>query len=124
MKYLKGYFKSLHPILPAKFENNTLVIGKGNLEIKIDTGFDGNLSIPLEYLNLLSYKEIGTVSVTDYKNRSWTEEFFETKVNINGTEKDCDFLVGDFLIGMEFLNESFEYININFQKNRIRLKFK
>jgi len=124
LKSIKGYFKSLQPYVLAEINNGILVFGKGNLKVKIDTGFDGALCIPEEFRKKLDCEFAGTILVTDYKMKARNEKFYLTKIYIGKKLHEFDFITGDFLIGMEFLNEIFSKMDFNFDSNKILLKLK
>ncbi|MBX7046136.1 MAG: hypothetical protein K1X86_09885 [Ignavibacteria bacterium] len=124
MKTIRGYFHFLQPYIAGQIKGKQLILGKGPLKIKIDTGFDGALCIPLFYKKEINHNFGGRIVVYDYKMKPRKENFYEAKVKIFNKEYEFDFIIGDFLIGMEFMKEVFEKIQIDFAQNKIALNLK
>lgn len=124
MKIIKGYFHFLQPYISARIKDNKLEFGKGPLKIKLDTGFDGALCIPRSYKKQIAHKFSGRIIVYDYKMKSRNEKLYETKIHLGNKQYDFDFIMGDFLIGMEFMKEVFQSVSIDFTKNKINIYLK
>ena len=98
---MNGFFKFGNPVI-------TLVINGNNIEVLLDTGFNGFIMLPSNIIKNLKLKQIG---ISDYLTASGEEritgvfiatiQFFNEEIEIPVLSTDADFS----LAGMELFHD-------------------
>lgn len=98
---MKGFFKFGCPAIK-------LLIEKEEIEVIIDTGFNGHLMLPENTINKLNLKQIG---ISDYSTASGEEKLtkvYKAKINFFDKEIEIPILSTNAeysLVGMELFHE-------------------
>jgi len=121
MAHLKGTVNSYRPFLKTKCHNGRLIIGIGSNKIKVDTGFDGGIVAPKEILNELNLTSLGERDIADFENNFKKKEVFLGEIKIREQIYEITFMEGDFLLGMELMDDVFKTLKINFENNKFSL---
>lgn len=124
MPKVKGRIKEdFSPVIAAGIlKDGRLSLGKGDLELLVDTGFNGDISAPSEILNGLDLKYWGAVPIQLADGKVTTQDLWSGTVVLGGLENEALFSEGEFLLGMDLAAELFSYLLIDFQNNTLTLE--
>jgi len=122
---IEGEFIDDCPVIKAGASNNgRLVLGKGNELIVVDSGFNGDISIPPELFNKLELEFCGVSKFQLADGSKVWKALWAGEVKLAKDHFVAFFIEGDFLLGMDLASRLFSYFLLDFDNQKVELKFK
>lgn len=122
MKKITGRFIDFSPIIRVGISNDgKFILGKGNYDLIIDSGFTGDISVPKKILNKLEVEYAGTMQFQLADGTVVWKKLWLGSLLCGGNEYEALFIEGDFLLGMELASEVFTFLFIDFVKGKVEV---
>lgn len=115
---IRGVIRDQAPVIAGRVDHSGKLClgGRGPQRFIVDTGFTGAVAVPEEMLSLLDVEHIGYDTFTLATGRDVELPVFLGEVRIGRRRVQTWFIVGDHLIGMEFLGVAFSLFQIDFRR--------
>ncbi len=96
-------------------------MGRGPLDICVDTGFTGDLSLPREVLKKLRLRYVGTMDYQLANGRVETIDQHQGIVIAGDYEYEAMFMEGEWLLGMDFIQEVCRDLRLDIDRGTVTL---
>ena len=123
-KIIKGRMINKTPMVRAGIKHGKLVIGKGPYFITVDSGFNGDLSVPSVVLDQLDVEYAGTMNFQLADGSIVEKDLWYGDVIIGKLIVDVLMIEGDFLLGMELAEDIFSSFLIDFDNKIVALELR
>jgi predicted aspartyl protease len=119
---IQGEINNLDPLFRAYVSEGLIVFSNdGDISLTVDTGFDGEISLPQYILDDIDLELMGyNVFVTATGERIELPLFLG-KALVEEKEINTLFIPGDFLVGMGFLQFSGKSLVLDFEESTVKL---
>ena len=91
------------------------------MQLCVDTGFTGDLALPAKILKRLKLRRVGRIDYQLANGAIITMDQWLGKVLLERREYECFFLKGDWLLGMDFMQEVGQTLVLNLIRGEVKL---
>jgi predicted aspartyl protease len=122
---LRGRIVDAAPVIYGRALNGKLHLGsRGDVALVIDTGFTGSLALPLAVARRLKRTFVAVDTYTLATGIELELPMYLGSVEIGPQHVNTWFIVGDALIGMEFLEQTCSHAHVDFESQSVELVLK
>ena len=122
---LRGRIVDAAPVIYGRARNGKLYLGsRGDIALVIDTAFTGSLALPPGVARRLKRTFIAVDTYTLATGIEIELPMDLGSVEIGPQRVDTWFIVGDALIGMEFLAQTCAHMHVDFETQSVELALK
>ena len=122
---LRGAIREHSPVIRARARAGVLHLGaSGPLSFVIDTGFTGAFAVPEMVARSLDLEFVGFDTFTLATGQEVELPVYLGSVRFGRRSAKTWFILGEGLIGMEFLEEACSDFLLDFEKQKVTLRLK
>ena len=122
---LLGIIREHSPIIQGRARAGVFHLGgRGPVPLVIDTGFTGAFAVPEATARSLDLEFAGFDTFTLATGQGVELPVFVRTVVLGGRRAKTWFILGEGLVGMEFLGEACSDLLVDFEKQVLRLRLK
>ncbi|HYB73408.1 MAG TPA: hypothetical protein VED18_08555 [Candidatus Sulfotelmatobacter sp.] len=122
---LRGIIREHSPVIQGRARAGLLHLGgRGPVPLVIDTGFTGAFAVPEAIARSLDLEFAGFDTFTLATGQEVELPVFVGTVVLGGRRVKTWFILGEGLVGMEFLEEACADLLLDFEKQALRLRLK
>jgi predicted aspartyl protease len=122
---LRGRIVDAEPVIYGRTRNGRLHLGsRGDVALVVDTGFTGSIALPLAVARQLDRRFVAIDTYTLATGLDVELPMYTASIQIGTHRLDTWFIVGDALVGMEFLEQVCSHVRVDFEARSVELVLK
>jgi predicted aspartyl protease len=122
---LSGVIRDGEPLVPARARGGALQIGVGSGDhLVIDTGFAGAVAVPEDVARELRLDYLGVGTFILAMGRPVELPVYAGIIRVGRRRKRTWFILGEGLLGMEFLDEISVELRLSFERQEVEIRLR